>query len=616
MKQQKSPEVQRAENLVVVDFETEGIQNRPDYPPKPVGVSILKDGEAKYYAWGHPEGNNCTYEEGLAALKEVWESDAVMVFHNAQFDLSVGIEKMGLAVPKWDRVHDTMILAFLNNPHSESLALKDLAESLCGVAPVERDEVREWILANVEGASKAKTKWGAHISKAPGDLVGRYADGDTTRTLLLYDYLYPLVVGAGMKEAYEREMQLMPILMENSRLGIHVDVDGLRADIPKYEGVLNQIDTWILERLEIHDPEFNLDSDEQLADVLSARGLVTDWILTEKGKRSTSADALNQVLTDRELFGALQYRGALATCINTFMKNWFAVADKTGGKMFTSWNQTKGEGMGARTGRLSSHPNMQNIPTALDAVNNKRPDWCPELPKLRKYIVAPEGYKLIARDYSAQELRVFAHYEADKLAQKYSEEPNADIHKFVAEMITEMGVNVNRQMAKTLNFLTLYGGGVGKLASQLNIPVEQAQSIKNAYLSVFPALREINKDIRNRARANQPIRTLGGRVYYAEPPKVIKGELREFSYKLLNVLVQGSSADYTKEAMVRYNKMRKAGRLLLNVHDEIVVLCPTEHVDTEMKILKEAMLSLPLDVPMLSAGEVGTNWQDMEPYDD
>lgn len=616
MKQQTSPEVLRAENLVVVDFETEGIEARPDYPPKPVGVSILKDGVAKYYAWGHPEGNNCSYEEAHAALKEVWESDAAMVFHNAQFDLSVGIEKMGLAVPEWNRVHDTMILAFLNNPHSESLALKDLAESLCDVAPVERDEVREWILENVPGASKAKTKWGAHISKAPGDLVGRYADGDTTRTLLLYQYLYPLVVKAGMQQAYEREMQLMPILMENSRLGIHVDVKGLREDIPKYEEVLRQLDAWILERLDIQDPEFNIDSDEQMADVLSARGLVTDWILTEKGKRSTSADALNQVLKDRELYNVLQYRGPLSTCIATFMKNWLATAEKSDGKIFTAWNQTKGVGMGARTGRLSSHPNMQNIPTALDGVNAKRPEWCPELPKLRKYIIAPDGYVLLARDYSAQELRVFAHYEADKLAQKYSEDPNADIHQFVAEMITTMGVNVDRRMAKTLNFLTLYGGGVGKLASQLGISVEQAQAIKNAYLNVFPALREINKDIRDRARANRPIRTLGGRVYYAEPPKVIKGEMREFSYKLLNVLVQGSSADYTKEAMVRYNGMRKTSRLLLNVHDEIVVLCPVSDVDTEMKILREAMLSLPLDVPMLSAGEVGKNWQDMEPYND
>ncbi len=617
MKQQISPEVQRADNLVIVDFESEAIEARPDYPPKPVGVSILKDGVAKYYAWSHPTGNNCTYEEAHAALSEVWESDATLVFHNAQFDISVAIEKMGMSVLPWYRVHDTMILAFLHNPHEESLALKDLADKLCGMAPVERDEVREWVLAHVEGASKAKTKWGAHISKVPGDIVGRYADGDTTRTLELFEYLYPRIVKMDMKEAYEREMRLMPILMENSRLGIPVDVETLGKDIATYRDILVQVDDWIIKRLEVFNPEFNLDSDEQLAEVLSARGLVTDWVLTEKGKRSTSADALDKTLSDRELFGALQYRGALSTCVNTFMQNWFNVAEKTGGTIYTAWNQTRGVGIGARTGRLSSHPNMQNIPTALDGVNALRPEWCPELPKLRSYIIAPKGWRLIARDYSAQELRVFAHYESDKLAEKYTAEPMADIHQFVAEMITTMGVKVSRQTAKTLNFLTLYGGGVGKLASQLNISVEQAQEIKNAYLAVFPALKEINSLMRTRGRKDEPIRTLGGRLYKAEPSKVIKGELREFSYKLLNILIQGSSADYTKQAMVRYDAARKTSRLLLNVHDEVVIMSPEEDVAQEMKILKEAMEgALPLDVPMLSAGETGYDWQNMEPYND
>jgi DNA polymerase-1 len=193
----------------------------------------------------------------------------------------------------------------------------------------------------------------------------------------------------------------------------------------------------------------------------------------------------------------------------------------------------------------------------------------------------------------------------------------ADIHQFVAEMITTMGVKVSRQTAKTLNFLTLYGGGVGKLASQLNISVEQAQEIKNAYLAVFPALKEINSLMRTRGRKDEPIRTLGGRLYKAEPSKVIKGELREFSYKLLNILIQGSSADYTKQAMVRYDAARKTSRLLLNVHDEVVIMSPEEDVAQEMKILKEAMEgALPLDVPMLSAGETGYDWQNMEPYND
>ena len=609
----------KPDDFIVVDFETYGIGPRPDeYPPKPVGVSILENGKAKYYAWGHPDGNNSTEEAATKALKKVWASRKGLVFHNATFDLSVAYEKLGLPELPWDRVHDTLFLAFLDDPHANTLSLKESAERYCGMAPTERDEVRDWIIANVPEAKKAKKQWGKHICKAPGDLVGKYADGDTLRTLELFVLLYPKIQAAGMQKAYDRERQLATILMRNMREGIPVDVKGLRKDVEEYRAIWAKVDSMILDHLGIAQgtpkEEFNIDSDAQLADRLDALGLVDGWEFTEKGNRSTSGEALDKHLLNRELYALLQYRGPLTTCVHTFMENWLHTAELSGGSVFVNWNQVRGEGFGARTGRLSSNPNFQNIPTDLEKVNKGRPAWCPELPKVRKYIVAPKGQVLLDRDFNSQELRVFAHYEDDKLAGRYKEDANADLHQFVADMITAMGTPVTRKMAKTLNFLTIYGGGAAKLAVQLGVDVGTATNIKKAYTQLLPSLKDLNKTMKQRAAAGQPITTWGGRVYHVEPSKVINGRLMTFDYKLLNILIQGGSADITKESMIRYDAARGSSKLLLNVHDQIVLLCPKEDAKKEMAVLKDAMDGIELDVPMLSSGEWGTNWQDLKEF--
>jgi hypothetical protein len=120
--------------IITIDYETTAIQNRPDYPPTPVGVAILKDGEAKYWAWGHAEGNNCTFEEGKAALAEALASPGYeFLAHNLMFEAAITEEKMGLTI-NWPKWHDSMVLAFLNNAHGE-LSLKPLAHKLLNLPP-------------------------------------------------------------------------------------------------------------------------------------------------------------------------------------------------------------------------------------------------------------------------------------------------------------------------------------------------------------------------------------------------------------------------------------------------------------------------------------------------
>jgi DNA polymerase III epsilon subunit-like protein len=173
--------------LIALDFESAAIEDRPNFPPEPCGIAVYDPAvEPFYYAWGHPTGNNCTRERALMEIAEYIENpDFEFVFHNAPFDCAILQDKFKLKVP-WERVHDTMLLAFLANPFGE-LSLKPLCEELLGMPPSERDAVRDWLVFH--GVCRANDKgWGAHISKAPGDLVGEYAKGDVVRTYKLYEY--------------------------------------------------------------------------------------------------------------------------------------------------------------------------------------------------------------------------------------------------------------------------------------------------------------------------------------------------------------------------------------------------------------------------------------------
>lgn len=956
--------------LAVVDFETEGIQARPEYPPKPVGVAVREPGarKGKYHCWGHPGENNCSPEEAKRRLSALWSDPSVCIaFHNAKFDEEVALVHMGLPLLAPSRVHDSMVLGFLDDPYARTLELKPMAEKHLGEPPVERDELRDWIVENVAGAKHAKKEWGRHICKAPANVVGPYAVGDVDRTHGLVKKLLPMITERGMNESYMRELKLSPILIENERSGVCVDLPKLENDVALYNAALTRVDEWVRKKLKAK--ELNLDEREELSHAIDKAGLATGgWLLTPTGKMSTSKESLEHALKDKLLVAVLSYRGSLATCLRTFMEPWLSVAREAKGRIHTRWHSTRGaEQFGARTGRLcvakgalvmqpgrsvpiqdvrvgdlvycfddalrptlkpvtwagktgvkkvlrlhwigtgrhttgtldvtpnhpirlwsgeykkakdlmvgdsvlamhrgkkdynylcisrygkevkeavficdtlhgpgrkgragdhvhhkdedkfnddpqnlerlsatehtaqhgrelwargkmgnavrigsahpnykgvtkrrllsalkqnnhrilktavhlnmgygtlkarlrehgldwrgqslksnarkvaldrariiegrrihaeqgqnaaqryigvnyykwrnlqklfgfepltfqrgyaltddrrfnhkitrievlddpvpvydlevegahnfianelcthnSSTPNFQNIPTLFEDEQKlfasvrfferlKSLDL-PPLPTVRSYIVADsKGSVLCGRDYTSQELRVLAHYEDGVLARQYREDPRMDVHQFVADMLNkQFSLSVTRQGGKTLNFLKVYGGGVAKLAVKLGVDMDTAKRIMNAYLSVFPGLKDLNKDMKQRGQAGQPIRTLGGRLYYAEPPRVINNVMRTFEYKLLNYLVQGSSADMTKEAVIRYNEVRGDSRLIMTVHDEVLTCAAKGAWKKEMRKLKEAMESVEIDVPLLSEGSVGYRWTEMEDCD-
>lgn len=612
-----------SEQTAVVDFETKGIQPRPFYPPRPVGVAILKPRQKKsrYYAWAHPDGNNCTEEEAKNALLEVWNSKASVSFHNAKFDMDVAETYLGLPLLPPDRVHDTMLLAYLDDPHAKNIGLKELAQRRLGWEPEERDVVRDWLVAHKIVPSTNKKTWGAHISEAPGTIVGPYACGDTDRTAKVLDLLLPDIKERGMFKAYDRERRLIPVLLDNERQGVCVDLPRLEADVARYREALASASKMIWKILGC---EFNVDSGEETANALDRKYPGISWPLTAKGQRSTAKEALEEVLEGRppKLLALFSYYATVATCLRTFMEPWLVTALHTNGRIHTQWNSVaQPEGGGTRTGRLSSTPNFQNIPTLKSPKFQRAIElWkahleklgLPPLPAVRAYIVPSKGCVLIDRDFSQQELRVLAHFEDGDMLEAYKQDPTIDFHAFAAKLIFGEATAANRKTTKNLAFGLLYGMGLGSLAARLGVDVKRAKEIKDLYLGTFPGIKEIQKTLKQLATTGQPMRTWGGRQYLCEPPKIVDGRLRTFDYKLFNYLIQGSSSDVTKEAWLRYDATRKHGRLLLTVHDQMLGEVPKKAWKEEMKILKEAMNGIAIDAPLLSDGAVGTRWTEME----
>lgn len=242
-------------------------------------------------------------------------------------------------------------------------------------------------------------------------------------------------------------------------------------------------------------------------------------------------------------------------------------------------------------------------------------DEFPPLPNVRSYILPDDDEVLISYDFASQELRVLAHYEDGLLLEAYQKDPTQDLHQFAANIISEsLQIAFPRKHAKTVSFSILYGSGLDALAAGLGTDRDGAAEIKAAYLTALPGIGKLIEQLKQRGRNNEPLRTWGGRVYYVEPPKFVDGRWRSFDYKLLNYLVQGSSADITKEAIIAYHQRKVHGRFLLTVHDQIVCSVPVLHWKTEAAILKDCMESIPLDAPLLADGSKGFNLHDVEDF--
>ena len=242
----------------------------------------------------------------------------------------------------------------------------------------------------------------------------------------------------------------------------------------------------------------------------------------------------------------------------------------------------------------------------------------PPLPYVRSYIVPEPGHVLIDRDYASQELRILAHFEDGAMLRAYRDDQWIDVHEHARiSLSVRVGREFKRGEIKTISFGMIYGLGVTGLARKLGVSMDEARQAKDAYLATFPGLRELYQVMRDRAKVRAPITTWGGRQYYCEQAKEVDGRARTMDYKLVNVLIQGSAADCTKEAIRRYAAVKPADHHpLLLVHDEVVVSVPADECAAGMELLRQSMESVQFDVPMLSEGKWSQkNWGSLEDYD-
>ena len=214
---------------------------------------------------------------------------------------------------------------------------------------------------------------------------------------------------------------------------------------------------------------------------------------------------------------------------------------------------------------------------------------------------------------------MLAHHEGGVLAQAYRDNPTLDMHEFVMNIINEVtNIGITRKPTKTINFGKAYGLGVPKLAHDLKLTIDKAWELMNAYDTALPSVKALMREVSAIGRRGEYVTTIGGRRYYAPPAaKRDDGSTMTFEYKMLNYLMQGGSADQTKEAMRLWWDRLKAStngtRFLLTVHDQMVGCCPRKDVKRESAALDEYMVNaFTLDVPTRTDPTIGTNFGEMK----
>lgn len=600
-------------------METEPVSGVPDgRAPKPVGMAI-QWGRRKpaYYHWGHKADTaNCDeHWAGCLLMQAISESDTLICF-NIGFDTEVVRQHMGidLSTIAW---HDVQVMAFHENPHALQLGLKPIARDVLDMPPDEMDDVRAWLREHKLIRSNQK-EIGAFLHLAPGDVVAPYAIGDIVRTRRLFDRWAPRYLRGERAAGYTRDMKATRVGIKMTQRGVPIDRVELARSLNKAEAVLDTANKRVASILGLttFDP-----NDRQTNAEAIERKIGIELPRTTSGKISTSKDTLKEHLPDGELKALLRYITAVTYDLQNYLRPWTA-ATRIQSTIHPHWSVTRSDSGGARTGRLSSSPNFQNLrgeegtQVLRESLTKMfaRDYWTPQI---RGCVAAPSrDFVIVGRDWSQIELRLTAHYEDGPMAEHYREDPDWDLHQWVMDRVKELfDVLLQRRIAKNIGFGSIYGGGSGAIAGQAGITIGEAAEFISMYFQALPSLKALMREVMETSRV-RPIQTLGGRFYAAEPPRFDprEGRMLEFFYKMLNYLIQGSAADLMKEAMIDADAYGLP--LILSVHDEPVVLARRDDAEDTLEALRVAMehndLISNISVPIISDGYIVSRWSDAD----
>jgi DNA polymerase-1 len=483
---------------------------------------------------------------------------------------------------------DTMLASYCLHPGRRSHGLDSLAEEMFGHKMIPFKSLFE---------SRAKRK---DIRMLPVKRVCEYACEDSDYTLRLKNVLRPMLDVSQVKDLFENiEMPLAEVLTRMELCGVALDVSFLKELSRDLEKRLAKIQRSIFDEV---GEEFNINSTAKLQEVLFARLGLKPTHKTKTGY-STDTDVLKSLSSQHAVPDLVVEYRTLSKLRNTYVDALPKLINRRTNRVHTSYNQAV-----ATTGRLSSSdPNLQNIPIRT-----------PLGREIRKAFVAGQGdWVLLDADYSQIELRIMAHLSQDEeLLRAFAED--ADVHRRTAARI--MGVTPEevsddmRARAKTVNFGIMYGMGARGLAQSLDIDVREAKEFINDYFTSYPGVRRfIDKTVES-ARKEKAVSTLLGRV--RQLPDIDSNDRRTQAFAertAVNTPIQGTAADVIKNAMVILDdRLRQKGleaRMILQVHDELLLEVPASELDEVKTVVREAMEhAVRLDVPLkVDMGE-GRNW--------
>ncbi len=565
------------------DCETDSLDSVGAHP---VGVSVAtEEGEACYIPIKLEDGKVLPQEEIKEALRRILEDPKLrMIAQNGKYDIKV-MAQWGIDVKNF--AFDTMIAAWLLDTTANSFGMDALAERRFGYRTIHFDEV----------VTKGKTFDAVPLAEATD-----YAAEDADITLRLAHLLEPELEQRGLNNLFDNlEMPLVPVLARMELEGIGLDTKVLADFSEELEDELAQVQEQTFAEV---GHEFNMGSTKQLQEVLFEERKLTPIKKTKTGY-STDTSVLQELAREDTVPALVLRHRLLAKLKSTYVDALPKLVHSDSRRLHTNFQQT-----GTATGRLSSvDPNLQNIPIRDE-----------EGRRIRTAFVARQGHRFVSADYSQIELVVLAHLSGDQaLCEAFR--TGEDVHRATAVKL--FGVEANevtpeqRRIAKTINFGVMYGMSAFRLSNELGISRADAAEFIQNYFALYSGIRGfIDKTVADAEKSGY-VRTILGRERPV-PTITSKNRTEKAGAERIavNTPIQGSAADIVKRAMLRLDKrLRDEGsgaKLLLQVHDELIVECPADEVASVRTIMEEEMTAaVELDVPLRVSVEDGVAWGEL-----
>ena len=562
---------------------------------KVVGIAVATDGYSGYFPFDHEGGGNLDKDLVMKWFKDVCESTADKVFHNAMYDVC-WIRAMGFKIN--GRLYDTMIAASLVNENRYRFDLNSLGWDYVGQGKNETE------------LNNAAKEWGvdpkADMWKLPALYVGNYAERDAELTLALWKVMQKEISSQDLGSIFNLETDLFPCLVDMRFKGVRVDTESahkLKQQLSEQEKQL------LLEVTKETGQECQIWAARSIAKVFDK--LKLPYERTEKTQAPSFTKNFlsnHQHPLVKKIAKAREINKAHTTFIDTIIRY------EHKGRIHADINQIRSDQGGTVTGRFSySNPNLQQIPARNKDLG----------PLIRSLFIPESGCEWGCFDYSQQEPRLVVHYASlDQDTSVFGvkeayDDGDADFHTIVAKM-----ADIPRSAAKTINLGLFYGMGKAKLQAELGVSKDKAEELFSIYHNRVPFVKSLTKSVSNRAQQRGQIRTLLGRLcrFHLWEPNTFgmhkalpfeqavqehgPGIKRAYTYKALNKLIQGSAADMTKKSMLDLYKEGIVAHI--QIHDE---LCVSIESDAQAKKVVEIMeQAVTLEVPNKVDYEHGANW--------